>query len=228
MANEEYTEIQDLTADQLKEKANNIFEKNKTLIGGSIALLFILIVGLYVYTTSYKIPREAAAQEELYKADNQLKRDSFTLALNGVEVPGQANNFIGYVGIIKEYGGTPAANLAHYSAGISTLKIGQPKLALEYLSNFSGEELLQTQAYTLMGDAASELGDFDAALGHYQTASNNTKNLSIALYAKHKAGRLLEYQKKNEEAKKVYQEIMDADKQIGEKLGADKDLVRLK
>ena len=228
MANEEYTEIQDLTADQLKEKANNVFEKNKTIIGGSIAVLFILIVGLYFYTSEYKIPREAIAQEELYKADNQMKQDSFAIALNGVNVPGQANNFIGYVGIIKEYSGTSAANLAHYSAGISALKLGEPEIALGYLSKFSGEELLQTQAYTLMGDATSELGDFDAALGHYQAAGNNTKNLSLALYAKHKAGRLMEFQKKNEEAKKIYQEIMDADKQLGETLGADKDLIRLK
>jgi tetratricopeptide (TPR) repeat protein len=228
MANEEYTEIQYLTADQLKEKANNIFEENKMLIGGVIGALLILIVGLYVYTSMYKIPREAIAQEELYKANNEMERDSFTAALQGSDVPGQANNFIGYVGIIDEYGGTPAANLAHYYAGLSSLRIGKPEWALDYLSNFSGEELLQTQAYTMMGDAASELNDFDAALGHYKTAGNNTDNLSLSLYAKHKAARLMEHQKNNEEAKKFYQAIMDADQQIGETLGADKDLIRLK
>ena len=228
MANEEYTEIQDLTADQLKEKANNVFEKNKMLIGGLIGVLFILIIGLYFYNSEYKIPREAIAQEELYKANNEMKRDSFTVALKGLNVPGQANNFLGYVGIIAEYGGTTAANSAHYYAGLSSLKIGQPQLALGYLSNFSGEELLQTQAYTMMGDAASELGDFEIALGHYAAAGNNTKNLSLALYAKHKSARLMEHQKNNEGAKKVYQEIMDADQEIGETLGADKDLIRLK
>jgi tetratricopeptide (TPR) repeat protein len=228
MANEEYTEIQDLTADQLKEKANNIFEENKMLIGGIIGGILILIVGLYFYTQMYAKPREAVAQEELYKANTEMKRDSFTTALKGLSVPGQANNFIGYVGIIAEYGGTDAANLAHYYAGLSSLRIGQPKLALDYLSNFSGEELLQTQAYTMMGDATSELNDFDAALGHYKAAANNTKNLSLALYAKHKAARLMEHQKKTDEAKKFYQEILAADKQIGETLGADKDLIRLK
>ncbi|WMX13390.1 MULTISPECIES: hypothetical protein [unclassified Aureispira] len=228
MANEEYTEIQDLTADQLKEKANNVFEENKTLIVGVIGGLLILIVALYVYTQLYKNPREASAQEELYKANIEMKRDSFTIALKGRNVPGQANNFIGYVGIIQDYSGTPAANLAHYYAGLSSLRIGQPQLALDYLSNFSGEELLQTQAYTMMGDAASELNDFDAALGYYKQAASNTENLSLALYAKHKAGRLMEHQSNKEEAKKFYQEIMNADQQIGETLGADKDLIRLK
>jgi tetratricopeptide (TPR) repeat protein len=228
MANEEYTEIQDLTADQLKEKANNIFEKNKLLIGGAIGALLILIVGLYFYTSLYKNPREATAQEELYLANTEMERDSFTVALKGRIVPGQANNFVGYVGIIQDYSGTPAANLAHYYAGLSSLRIGQPQLALDYLSNFSGEELLQTQAYTMMGDAASELNDFDGALAHYKKAAKNTENLSLALYAKHKAARLMEHQSKKEDAKTFYQEIMNADQQIGETLGADKDLIRLK
>lgn len=228
MANEEYTEIQDLTADQLKEKANNVFEENKMLIGGIIGTLLILIIGIYFYTTVYKTPREAIAQEELYKANNQMELDSFTLALKGLNVPGQANNFLGYAGIIAEYGGSDAANSAHYYAGLSSLRIGEAQLALNYLSNFSGEELLQTQAYTMMGDAASELGDFDAALGHYEAASNNTENLSLSLYAKHKSARLMEHQKNNEGAKKIYQEMMDADQEIGETLGADKDLIRLK
>ena len=80
----------------------------------------------------------------------------------------------------------------------------------------------------MMGDAASELNDFDTALGHYKMAGNNTENLSLSLYAKHKAGRLMEHQKNTEGATTIYQEIMDADQQIGEILGADKDLIRLK
>lgn len=227
MANEEYTEIQDLSADQLKEKANNIFEENKMLIGGVIGGLLIFIVGLYLYTTN-KNGNEAIAQEELYMANTEMKRDSFTIALKGRNVPGQANNFIGYVGIIQDYSGSDAANLAHYYAGLSSLRIGQPQLALDYLSNFSGEELLQTQAYTMMGDAASELNDFGGALDYYKKAAKNTENLSLALYAKHKAARLMEHENKKEEAKNFYQEILNADQQIGETLGADKDLIRLK
>lgn len=228
MANEEYTEIQDLTADELKEKANNIFEENKNLLIGVGGVLIVFVLGIYWYTQMYKTPREAEGQIELYKANVQLERDSFKLALTGREVIGQANNFIGYVGIIDQYGGTAASNLAHYYAGVASLKIGQPELALDYLSNFSGEELLQTQAYTMMGDAASELEKTDEALGYYEKASTYTDNLSLALYAKYKAGKLMEYKGKTAEAKKYFQEILDADLQIGEALGVEKDLIRLK
>ncbi|BDS12110.1 tetratricopeptide repeat protein [Aureispira anguillae] len=228
MANEQYTEIQDLSADELKAKANNVFEENKNLVTGVGAVLVVLILGIYWYSQMYKKPREAEGQIELYKANIELERDSFKLALTGREVIGQANNFIGYVGIIDQYSGTDASNLAHYYAGVASLKIGKPDLALDYLSNFSGEELLQTQAYTMMGDAASELEDIDGAVNYYNKAAAATDNLSLALYAKYKAGKLMEYKGKSAEAKKYFQDILDTDKQIGESLGADKDLIRLK
>ncbi len=221
-------EIQDLSADELKEKANNLFEENKNVVFGVIGLLVVGFLAIYWYTQMYMLPRKEQAQIELYKANQFMNRDSFTLALTGRNIKGQANNFIGYVGIIEEYSGTPASNLAHYYAGVASLRLSKPELALDYLSNFSGEELLQTQAYNMMGDAASELNDFDAALGYYQDAAAYTDNLPLQLYSIYKAAKLSEHQGKTEEAKKFLQEIMDKDAQIGEGLGVDKDLIRLK
>jgi tetratricopeptide (TPR) repeat protein len=226
MANEQYTEIQDLSADEIKNKANSFFEQYKNLIFGLIGAIILLVIGLYWYSQNKNV-KEAEAQEELYKANIEFKSDSFQLALNGRSGLGQANTFLGYTGIIAEYSGTPAANLAHYYAGISTLKLGEPQLAIDFLDNFSGEEQLQTVAYTLMGDAYSELKDMDNALTYYDKASGYTDNLALALYAKWKAARLLEYQEKKDEAVKYLQEIMDKDPEMAERLGVDKDLIRL-
>lgn len=228
MANEKITEIQNLSEVELKEKANNVFEQYKNLIGIVLGGIIVLAVGLYAYFQLYKNPREAAANIELYKAELEFKRDSLNQALNGRNIPGQANNFIGFAGIIKNYGGTSASNLAHYYAGVSTLKLGEPKLALDYLNNFSGEELMQVQAYNLMGDATSELNDMDGALSYHQKAAAYSDNIALVSYSKYKAGKVLEKQGKNAEAKKYFQEIMDADAQLGESLGVDKDLIRLK
>ncbi|MGH1339148.1 MAG: tetratricopeptide repeat protein [Aureispira sp.] len=226
MANEQNTEIQDLTADELKDKANSLFEQYKNLIFGLIGAIILLIVGLYWYAQSSN-EKNAEAQIELYKANIEFKRDSLQLALNGRNVIGQASGFIGYTGIIADYSGTEAANLAHYYAGISTLRLGQPQLAVNFLENFSGEELLQTQAYTLIGDAYSELKQMDKALASYEKAAGNTDNTALSLYAKWKAARLLEFQGNTDGAKKALQEIMDTDPEMAERLGVDKDLIRL-
>jgi tetratricopeptide (TPR) repeat protein len=222
------TEIQDLPLEELKSKANNIFEENKIAVFGLLGVAIVLFLGIYWYTQIHLGPREDAAQIELYKANQFMNRDSFTLALTGRNVKGQASNFIGYVGIITDYSGTNASNLAHYYAGVASLRLTKPDLALDYLKNFSGEELLQTQAYNMMGDAASELGDFDQALEYYQDAASNTSNMPLKIYSMYKFAKLSEHQGKVAEAKKMFEEIMNKDSKIAESLGVDKDLIRLK
>jgi tetratricopeptide (TPR) repeat protein len=242
MAKQKNVEIQDLSVEELKDKANNLFEDNKNLVFGIIGVIVVLTCGVYYYSQMYMKPRKALAQIELYKANQYMDKDSFNVALNGKTIKGQAGNFIGYYGIIDQYSGTPASNLAHFYAGSALLNIGAQYmneadtvkakqsfiLVLEFLQEYSGEELLQVQAYNMMGDAASELGNFDDALGYYEDAADYTENLALQIYSKFKLAKLLEFQKKNEEAKKVFQEIMDKDAQIGESLGVDKDLIRLK
>ena len=228
MANEEYVEIQDLSVEELKSKASNIVEDNKNILIGIISAIVIIGCGIYYYSQIYMKPRMAEAQVELYRANQYMDQDSFKLALNGNSVVGQAGNFIGYTNIIKDYSGTPAANLAHFYAGVATLNMGNYKLALEFLKEFSGEELMQVQAYNLMGDAASELGSMDQALGYYQDAAAYTDNVALKIYSTHKVAKLLEFQKKNAEAVEYLEEIMTIDSQIGESLGVDKDLIRLK
>ncbi|MCH2020978.1 MAG: tetratricopeptide repeat protein [Saprospiraceae bacterium] len=242
MAKKKNVEIQDLSVEEFKEKANNLFEDNKNLIFGVIGVVVVLTCGLYYYSQMYMKPRKADAQAELYKANQYMDKDSFNLALNGKTIKGQAGNFIGYYGIIDQYSGTPASNLAHFYAGSALLNLGVQYmndgdtvkakktylLVLEFLQEYSGEELLQVQAYNMMGDAASELGNFEDAMGYYEDAAGYTENLALQIYSNFKLAKLLEFQKKNEEAKRVFQEIMDKDAQLGERLGVDKDLIRLK
>lgn len=230
MANEQQTELQDLSADELKARANSVFEQYKTLIFGAIGAILALVVGIYWYTQLYQAPREAEAQVELYRANTEYQRDSFNLALNGnsrTAQPGQANVILGYTGIISEYAGTDAANLAHYHAGATMLRLGQPQLALEFLQEYGGEELIEAQAYALMGDAYSELQQMEEALNYYNKAADHTDNDALSIHAKYKAARLLEYQGNLAQAKEYYQAIMDQDAQLAESLGVDKDLVRL-
>ena len=44
MANEQITEIQNLSAEELKDKATNLFEKNKNIVGGVIGGILVLLM----------------------------------------------------------------------------------------------------------------------------------------------------------------------------------------
>jgi tetratricopeptide (TPR) repeat protein len=221
MANENI-EIQDLSTEEIKDKTTELFEANKNIIYGLAGLVVVVILGFYWYKFQYQAPRIEKANKEIYKADQMMERDSFSLALNGV--PGSS---IGYTGVIEKYSGTPAANMAHYKAGAALLRMGEHEKALIFLKEYSGAEELQTQAYNMMGDAASSLSKFDEGLGYYERAANNTSNLSLKMYSWYKAGKLLEHQGKNEEAKGFYTKIMENDSKAAERLGVEKDLIRL-
>lgn len=227
MANEN-TEIQDLSTEEITDKATDFFEANKSIIYGLAGLVVVVIVGFYWYKFQYQAPREISADDELFKAEQMMERDSFELALNGRDVLGQeGSSFIGFSGIIAQYSGTEAANIAHYKAGAALLRMDKPELALEYLKEYSGPSELQAQAYSLMGDAASMTSDFAAALGYYDDAAGATDNTSLQVYYYYKAGRLQEHQNKPAEAVKYFQKIADKDLKVAEALGVDKDLIRL-
>ncbi len=106
----------DLDMDELKHSAQDLFEKNKNVIYGIVMAVVLIAGGLYWYFVMHKGPQEVAAKEELYKAQQSFDQDSFRVALNGRNVPGQQGNFVGLLSIIEDYGGTASGNLAYYYA----------------------------------------------------------------------------------------------------------------
>lgn len=226
MANEEIQELQDLSSADIKDKASNLFESNKNLIYGAIAAI-VFIAGGILWYNSNQATQNAKANNEIFKADQMMDRDSFSLALNGRNVAGAANNFLGYKSVISKYRGTDAANLAHYKAGVANLNLGQFAVALEFLKNYSGPEELQTQAYNLMGDASSSLQKMDEALSYHQKASNYTDNISLVVYSLYKCAKILEKKGDMEAARKYYTQIVEKDKKLAIDLGVEKDLIRL-
>lgn len=220
-------EIQDLSADEIKEKAIGLVEQYKIWIYGLIFVVVGIGGGSYYYYNVIMANNNELADNEMYKADQMMERDSFNLALNGKDIMGSAGNFMGYIKIIDNYRGTRAANLAHYKAGVALLKIQQPQLAVEYLKNFSGEDELQAQAYNLLGDAYSEIGDMSNAESSYKNAASASGNVSITLFSNYKLAKLLEFQGKHDQAVKAFQGIIDMDSEIAEQLGVDKDIIRL-
>ena len=66
----------------------------------------------------------AVASEQIWQAQQAFAIDSLDQALYGTDVS------YGFLDIIDEYGITESANLAHYYAGISYLRLGQYDLGV--------------------------------------------------------------------------------------------------
>jgi len=143
-------------------------QKNLVRIVGAIVVVIALSIG---YQKLYVAPMEKEAQEEMFMAELYFQKDSFNLALNG---DGQ---YLGFLDIADEYSGAKAGQLANYYAGLSYLNIGNFENAIEYLDDFSSDDIiLSSLALGCIGDAYMELEDIDNALSYYEDATSYADN----------------------------------------------------
>jgi len=104
---------------------------------------------------------------------NSVDSDSlYRRALNGGE------GKYGFLDIIQNYEGTPAAKLATYSAGMAYLNLKEFDNAIAYLDDFNADDvLLSALAKGAIGDAYAQLGQIDAAFNYYVEASKTNDNM---------------------------------------------------
>ena len=152
-------------------KTEQFIEDNqKNLITG-VGIIIGLIAVVIGYQNLYLAPLEKEAQADMYMAELYFQKDSFNLALNG---DGQ---YLGFVDIADEYSSTKAGKLANYYAGLSYLNSGDFESAIEYLEDFSSDDIiLSSLALGCIGDAYMELSDTDNALSYYEDASSYSDN----------------------------------------------------
>ncbi len=154
------------------EKANEFFDnkRNRTIVfavAGLLATVIIAIVGYNYYITE----QNNTAQEEIFQAQFYFEADSLGLALNG------DGNSYGFLEIIAEFPGTKTANLANFYAGASYLKLKDFDGSIRHLKEFSSSDyLVQSRAYSLIGDAYMEQDDFSNAEVYYEKAATYKAN----------------------------------------------------
>lgn len=178
-------------------------KKNQKQVVYLFAAIIIAVLGYFGYAELYQKPLEAKAADAMYVAEKYFANDSSELVLNG---DGTSK---GVLYIIKEFGGTKAANLAKYYAGMSYYRLKDYNKAIDYLKDFSTDaKQVQAVAYGSIGDAYSELKKNDEAIEFYKKAGTHfPEDEAISSEYLFRAASFLELNGKNDAALEIYKQI---------------------
>ena len=213
-------------------KAKDFWTKfSKPIIYVGSAL--ILVIGGWLgYKYFVKEPNEAKAAEMIFPAETVFDKmtqagftkDSINLVLNG------GNGIAaGVLKVANTYGSTAAGNRAHFIAGACYLNNKDFNNAIKHLKDFSTNATqVQAAAYSLLGDAYSELKKNDDAMEYYKKAIGvNAKDEFITPEALYKAGLFAEATGKTKEAIEFFTRIKEEFPKSSHAAEMDKYLGRL-
>ena len=155
-------------------------KKNIIIIAGAV---IVVALGIWDYFGLYAGPRQQQAAEEMFAAEQWYAQGEYEKALEGNEA------FPGFLSVIDQYGGTKAANLAKYYAGVCELNLGKYDEAIDHLKSYKGRDTFTgAEAAMLVGDAYAEQENFAEAASWYEKSAHQSDNFVTAPTALFKAG----------------------------------------
>jgi tetratricopeptide (TPR) repeat protein len=191
--------------DEIFSKSESFIEtyRNHIIVAvAAIILIVIIILGVHQY---YLVPKEKEAQAAIFPGENYLAGQQWDLALNG-----DGKNYIGFLGVIDDYGITKTAKLAKAYAGICYYHLNKPEDALNYLKKFNANDKVITPVIQgLIGDCYVDLGKVTEGVKCFdKAASDASSDILSPIYLK-KAGIAYESISDYANAVKAYQTIKD-------------------
>ncbi len=213
----------ELEVNEALEKAKDFWEKFSKPVTYVGTAIIILGLGYYAYKTMVVKPKEAKANDAIAFAQDYFAMDSLDRALNG---DGQNP---GFLKVISQYGGTDAANLAHYYAGAIYLRKQDFPGAIKQLKEFSTSATqVQSSAYRMLGDAYMDSGDKGQGADYYKKAGSlNEKDPITSSEDLFLAAMAYETMGKNDEAIALYKEVKEKYPKTDRGMIVDKYLARL-
>ena len=174
------------TLDEGASRTEEWVVKNQKYIIGAIGVIAVVVLAVLGYNKFVAEPQQKDAMNEMYTAKKYfddavsgISSDSlYKMALDGGE------GKYGMVDIVKEYSGSPAANLANYYAGMSYLNLKDYQNAITYLDDFSSDDkMLGPIAKGGIGDAFVQLDQLDKGLEYYEKAFKaNVNEFTTPMY----------------------------------------------
>ena len=187
------------------------FIRKRKPIAIIVAVVVLVLIGGFAFNQYVSQPREDKASTALAKGQQYFERSMYDIALNG-----DSASFMGFAKIASEYSSTDAGNLANLYAGLCYANLGKWQEAEKYLNSFSAKDdaLVSPAAMGALGNVYAHLEQYDKAVEYLKKAasmadgkSENGFNPVLSPAFLIQAGEILESQKKNDEALKIYEEI---------------------
>jgi len=212
--------VETVETNEALQRAKGFWEKfSKPIIYVGSAII-ILIAGWFAYGKFFKEPAALKASELIFPAEkvfgkmamvSSFNKDSVGIVLNGGVLDGQ--KVTGMLSIIKNNGGTAAANRAEYIAGACYLHLGEFDKAIKHLKEFdaNGAKQIESAAYRMLGDAYAEQKKNDDAFSYYKKAVDvaDDKDESTKFLSLSRAALFCDATGKTKEAIGYFQQIKD-------------------
>lgn len=204
MANNNVKKGAPQTEEQPISATEAFFVKYKKAIIAAVVAVIVIIVGIVLYNSHVKVPREIKASTALSKGQVLYSAQLYDLALNGDSL-----SYGGFLGVIKEYGNTEAGNLANLYAGLCYAQLEQWDNAVKYLEEYDtkGDKMISPAAEGALGNAYAHLNQLDKAVSHLKSAAQKADNNSLSPIFLIQAGEILESQGDKTGALSLYEEI---------------------
>ena len=183
---------------------NSFIQENKKSLTVILSAVVALVLLYFGYQKFYLSPRAEKAANEMFRAEEYVAVDS--LADKAIKGDG---SYPGFATIAEEYSNTRSANLANAYLGGLYLQKGEFKNAIDALGKYSssGSPVIDPLVLGMIGDAHSELKEYDQAITFYKKAASKYENSFTAPLFLKKLGLVYEEQKDYDSALDAYKKI---------------------
>ena len=156
------TQHDSLNVEQTLISSEAFIDKYKKPIMYVFIAIVVLVGGYFLYRSFVSEPREAKANELMFKGQQYFASDNYEKALNG-----DGQGFPGFLKIANDYGSTKAGNLAQLYAGfVMPNWVNIRKLFTARLEDFRencGDVMVSPAAIGALGNCYAELDQLDKA-----------------------------------------------------------------
>tara|TARA_B100001063_G_scaffold53834_2_gene47867 strand:+ start:650 stop:1402 length:753 start_codon:yes stop_codon:yes gene_type:complete len=202
------------TLDEGASKTELFVNRYQKYLVGFITFLVLVFVIYFSYNKFILQPKVNESNTEIFTAqkyfNEAVNADESSDSLFSLSLLGAEGKF-GFLDIIENYSGTPAANLSYYYSGIAYYNMEKFDLAIKYLNSFKSEDkILSALAMSTIGDSFVQLNQLEDGLIYFEKAlSKADDNSFIKPIVLLKSGNIALHLNKKSKARNYFQQIKD-------------------